>query len=108
MKELPNNLDSKRHRVAYRGKDKIYISVSFLDGKPVEVFSSFDEVHNNESFFMHSAWNGLTRLASLGLQSEDVGLDEVIKQLERSSISTKDACGVLLSVLKKYTDEKKS
>lgn len=102
MKTLPDTLDAARYRVAYRGDDKVYMGVSTLNGEPVEIFCSFDAIATHETTYMHAAWNIITRLTSICLQSEDVTLEDIIKQCERSSMKEHDAPGVLMEVLKKY------
>lgn len=102
MKELPDELDATRYRVKYRGNDSVYMGVTLLNEEPVEIFCSFDTVATYETTYMHAAWNVITRLTSMCLQSDDISLEDILKQCERSSLKKGDAPDVLMEVLNKY------
>lgn len=110
--ELPEVLDGKRYRTVDREFNKWYLSVSEVDGKPVEVFAStaFDRDHELQSRI--SNLTTITRLISLILRhifmGEKVTLDKCLKQIQRSSRQQNDLPDMLYRVLGTYTDDKES
>lgn len=104
--ELPEVLDGKRYRAIDRERNKWYLSVSELDGQPVEVFAStaFDRDHELQSRI--SNLTTITRLISLILRhifiGERLDLEKCLKQIKRSSRQKDDLPDMLYSVLSQY------
>ncbi|WP_028579865.1 TSCPD domain-containing protein [Desulfogranum japonicum] len=105
--ELPEVLDGKRYRTIDREFNKWYLSVSEIDGRPVEIFAStaFDRDHQLQSRI--SNLTTITRLISLILRhvmlGEPLTLEKCLKQLQRSSRQQNDLPDMLYGVLNKYS-----
>ena len=106
--ELPDVLDGKRYMAVDRELNKWYLSVSEVEGKPVEVFAStaFDRDHELQSRI--SNLTTITRLISLMLRhiflNETLTLEKCLKQIKRSSRQKNDLPDMLYGVLSSYTD----
>ncbi len=106
----PDVLDGKRYRTVDRENNKWYLSVSEVDGNPVEVFAStaFDRDDHLQSRI--SNLTTITRLTSLILRHIFIGemltLDKCLKQLQRSSRQPNDLPDMLHGVLDSYTCQK--
>ena len=106
--ELPEVLDGKRYRAVDRERNKWYLSVSEVDGRPVEVFAStaFDRDHELQSRI--SNLTTITRLISLILRhifiNEPLTLEKCLKQIKRSSRQKNDLPDMLYGVLNRYSD----
>lgn len=104
--ELPEVLDGKRYRTIDRDRNKWYLSVSEVNGKPVEVFAStaFDRDHELQSRI--SNLTTITRLISLILRhiflGEPLTFDKCLKQIQRSSRQKNDLPDMLYGVLSRY------
>lgn len=104
--ELPDVLDGKRYRTIDRDHNKWYLSISEVEGLPVEVFAStaFDRDHELQSRI--SNLTTITRLISLILRhvviGERITLEKCLKQLQRSSRQKNDLPDMLYNVLKSY------
>ncbi len=104
--ELPDVLDGKRYRTVDREHNKWYLSISELDGNPVEVFAStaFDRDHELQSRI--SNLTTITRLISLMLRhiflGEPLTLKKCLKQIKRSSRQRNDLPDMLYGVLSRY------
>ncbi len=104
--ELPDVLDGKRYRTIDREHNKWYLSVSELDGQPVEIFAStaFDRDHELQSRI--SNLTTITRLISLMLRhiflGEPLTLAKCLKQIKRSSRQKDDLPDMLYGVLSRY------
>ncbi len=104
--DLPEVLDGKRYRAIDRDKNKWYLSVSEVDGDPIEVFAStaFDRDHELQSRI--SNLTTITRLISFILRhiflSEQMTFDKCLKQIQRSSRQKNDLPDMLYGVLSKY------
>jgi hypothetical protein len=104
--ELPDVLDGKRYRAIDRDRNKWYLSVSEVNGKPVEVFAStaFDRDHELQSRI--SNLTTITRLISLILRhiflGEPLTFDKCLKQIQRSSRQKNDLPDMLYGVLSRY------
>ncbi len=104
--ELPDVLDGKRYRTIDRDRNKWYLSVSEVNGKPVEVFAStaFDRDHELQSRI--SNLTTITRLISLILRhiflGEPLTFDKCLKQIQRSSRQKNDLPDMLYGVLSRY------
>lgn len=109
-RELPDVLDGVRHRTTDRERNTWYVSISQLDGNPVEIFAStaFDRDHHLQSRI--SNLTTITRLISLILRHVFIGekltLEKTLIQLERSSRQPNDLPDMLGKILAKY--EKKT
>ncbi|MCI5221602.1 MAG: hypothetical protein D3924_02700 [Candidatus Electrothrix sp. AR4] len=106
--ELPEVLDGKRYRAIDRDQNKWYLSVSEVDGQPVEVFAStaFDRDHELQSRI--SNLTTITRLISLILRhiflNEVLTLKKCLKQIKRSSRNKNDLPDMLYRVLSRYPE----
>ncbi len=106
LQELPEVLDAVRYRTRDRELNTWYVSVSELDGNPVEIFAStaFDRDDHLQSRI--SNLTTITRLVSLILRNVFLGevltLEKTIKQLQRSSRQKNDLPDMLTDVLKSY------
>jgi hypothetical protein len=106
--ELPEVLDAVRFRTRDRELNTWYVSVSEMDGNPVEVFAStaFDRDQHLQSRI--SNLTTITRLISLILRHVFLGevltLEKTLKQLRRSSRQKSDLPDMLSTVLSKYRD----
>jgi hypothetical protein len=104
--DLPDVVDGKRYRTVDREQNKWYLSVSEVDGNPVEVFAStaFDRNHELQSRI--SNLTTITRLISLILRHiflyEPLTLDKCLKQIQRSSRQKNDLPDMLYGVLSRY------
>ncbi|MCI5209890.1 MAG: hypothetical protein D3910_14100 [Candidatus Electrothrix sp. ATG2] len=106
--ELPEVLNGKRYRAIDRDRNKWYLSVSEVDGQPVEVFAStaFDRDHELQSRI--SNLTTITRLISLILRhiflGEQLTLEKCLKQIQRSSRNKNDLPDMLYRVLSRYVE----
>ncbi len=111
LNDLPDVLDAVRFRTRDRELNTWYVSVSEMEGNPVEVFAStaFDRDHHLQSRI--SNLTTITRLISLILRNIFLGevltLEKTLKQLRRSSRQKNDLPDMLSSVLSKYQDRPK-
>ena len=104
--ELPDVLDARRYRTVDRDGNKWYLSVSELDGRPVEIFAStaFDRDHELQSRIANLTT--ITRLLSMVLRHLSLGepltYDKCVKQVQRSSRQKNDLPDMLANVLARY------
>jgi hypothetical protein len=109
--ELPDVVDGKRYRAIDRDQNKWYLSVSEVEGNPVEVFAStaFDRNHELQSRI--SNLTTITRLISLILRHiflhEPLTMDKCLKQIQRSSRQKNDLPDMLFGVLSRYEKDYK-
>lgn len=109
--ELPDVVDGTRYRTVDRDQNKWYLSVSEVDGDPVEVFAStaFDRNHELQSRI--SNLTTITRLISLILRHiflhEPLTMDKCLKQIHRSSRQKNDLPDMLFGVLSRYDKDYK-
>ncbi|MDK9709195.1 MAG: hypothetical protein OEL83_19300 [Desulforhopalus sp.] len=105
--ELPDVLDAVRYRTTDRERNTWYVSVSELDGNPVEIFAStaFDRDQHLQSRI--SNLTTITRLISLILRhvflGERLTLEKTLTQLYRSSRLPDDLPAMLGKVLANYS-----
>jgi len=103
---LPEVLDAVRFRTRDRDSNSWYVSISEIEGQPVEIFAStaFDRDHHLQSRI--SNLTTITRLISLILRHVFLGevltLEKTLKQLHRSSRQQNDLPDMLTRVLGKY------
>lgn len=108
--ELPDVLDAVRYRTTDRERNTWYVSVSELDGNPVEIFAStaFDRDQHLQSRI--SNLTTITRLISLILRhvflGERLTLEKTLTQLQRSSRLPDDLPAMLGKVLANYNERK--
>lgn len=108
--ELPDVLDAVRYRTADRERNTWYVSVSELDGNPVEIFAStaFDRDQHLQSRI--SNLTTITRLISLILRhiflGERLTLEKTLTQLQRSSRMPDDLPEMLGKILANYSRKK--
>lgn len=108
--ELPDVLDGVRHRTIDRERNTWYVSVSELEGNPVEIFAStaFDRDQHLQGRI--SNLTTITRLISLILRhifmGERLTLEKTLTQLERSSRQPNDLPDMLGKILAKYGEKK--
>ena len=108
-KDLPEVLDAVRYRTRDREHNTWYVSVSEMEGNPVEIFAStaFDRDDHLQSRI--SNLTTITRLVSLILRNvflgETLTLEKTIKQLKRSSRQKNDLPDMLTTVLHSYSAE---
>jgi len=104
--ELPEVLDGKRYRTIDRDRNKWYLSVSEVNGKPVEIFAStaFDRDHELQARIANLTT--ITRLISLILRhiflGEPLTFEKCLKQIQRSSRQKNDLPDMLYGVLSRY------
>lgn len=105
--ELPDVLDGKRYRTVDREDNKWYLSISEVDGNPVEVFASTAFDRDNELQSRISNLTTITRLISLMLRhiflGERLTLEKCLKQIKRSSRQRDDLPDMLYGVLSRYS-----
>lgn len=108
-KELPEVLDGVRYRTTDRERNTWYVSVSELEGNPVEIFAStaFDRDQHLQSRI--SNLTTITRLISLILRhvfmGERLTLEKTLTQLGRSSRLPNDLPDMLVKVLTNYCEK---
>jgi hypothetical protein len=106
FKELPEVLDAVRFRTRDREMNTWYVSVSEIEGQPVEIFAStaFDRDQHLQSRI--SNLTTITRLISMVLRhiflGEVLTLEKTLKQIHRSSRQKNDLPDMLAKVLSKY------
>lgn len=105
--ELPEVLDAVRYRTRDRDQNSWYVSISEMEGAPVEIFAStaFDRDQHLQSRI--SNLTTITRLISLILRHISLGekltLEKTLTQLHRSSRQRNDLPEMLVTVLQKYS-----
>ncbi len=112
--DLPEVLDAVRYRTRDRELNTWYVSISELEGNPVEIFASTAFDRDDQLQSRISNLTTITRLISLILRHVFLGevltLEKTIKQLHRSSRQKNDLPHMLTRVLQSYsrdTEEKK-
>ncbi|MCF8056573.1 MAG: hypothetical protein K9K37_08030 [Desulfocapsa sp.] len=109
LQDLPEVLDAVRFRTRDRELNTWYVSVSELDGNPVEIFASTAFDRDDQLQSRISNLTTITRLVSLILRNVFLGevltLEKTIKQLQRSSRQKNDLPDMLTSVLSGYEKE---
>lgn len=99
---LPDTLDAKRYRVKDQEQKSVYIIVCFdEDEKPMEVFAKFPFDNRVDLKDKSTMWTTTCRLVSLALRF-NVPMDEIIKQLDRSSGHMLDLPAQLSKLFKSF------
>lgn len=109
-KDLLEEEDARRYRIRWKGI-KIYVNVVHDEnGNPLELFAQLpqeagingDDVFKQELFLERlSYWHSICRLTSLALRY-GLPLEEIIKQLKKSSYNITHLSGILSRLLSKY------
>jgi len=101
-KKLPDMLSAKRYRLKDANENTIYLIVCFDDDEnPMEVFAKFPFDNRVDLKDKSTMWTTTCRLASLALRYQ-IPMDEVIKQLDRSSGHMLDLPAQLGKLLKSF------
>jgi len=99
---LPDTLDAKRYRVKDQHQKSVYIIVCFDENeKPMEVFAKFPFDNRVDLKDKSTMWTTTCRLVSLALRF-NVPMDEIIKQLDRSSGHMLDLPAQLSKLFKSF------
>jgi ribonucleoside-diphosphate reductase alpha chain len=97
--DLGDELEAKRYRIRDNSGGKVYFTVCTQDEDPVEVFAKLPEESSD------SYWNTICRLLSLSMRYM-IPLDDITKQLRKSSNSVSDTPSRLARILDKYKKHK--
>lgn len=100
--ELPDVLNAKRYRLKDANGNTIYIIVCFAENEtPMEVFAKFPFDNRVDLKDKSTMWTTTCRLVSLALRYQ-IPMEEVIKQLDRSSGHMLDLPAQLGKLLKSF------
>jgi len=101
-KTLPDILDAKRYKLKDQDQKSVYIIVCFDENeKPMEVFAKFPFDNRFDLKDKSTMWTTTCRLVSLALRF-NVPMDEIIKQLDRSSGHMLDLPAQLSKLFKSF------
>ena len=101
-RNLPDVLLAKRYRVKDQDQKSVYIIVCFDEKeKPMEVFAKFPFDNRVDLKDKSTMWTTTCRLVSLALRF-DVPMNEIIKQLDRSSGHMLDLPAQLSKLFKSF------
>ncbi|MGL1930222.1 MAG: adenosylcobalamin-dependent ribonucleoside-diphosphate reductase [Desulfotalea sp.] len=101
-RNLPDILDAKRYKVKDQEQKSVYIIVCFDENeKPMEVFAKFPFDNRVDLKDKSTMWTTTCRLVSLALRF-GVPMDEIIKQLDRSSGHMLDLPAQLSKLFKSF------
>ncbi len=101
-KKLPDVLSAKRYRLKDANGNTIYLIVCFDDNEnPMEVFAKFPFDNRVDLKDKSTMWTTTCRLVSLALRYQ-IPMDEIIKQLDRSSGHMLDLPAQLGKLLKSF------
>jgi ribonucleoside-diphosphate reductase alpha chain len=99
---LPDVLSAKRYRLKDINGETIYLIVCFDEGeKPMEVFAKFPFDNRVDLKDKSTMWTTTCRLVSLALRYQ-IPMEEIIKQLDRSSGHMLDLPAQLGKLLKSF------
>ena len=99
---LPDVLSAKRYRLKDVNQETIYLIVCFdEDENPMEVFAKFPFDNRVDLKDKSTMWTTTCRLVSLALRYQ-IPMDEIIKQLDRSSGHMLDLPAQLGKLLKSF------
>lgn len=103
--DLPDTLRARRYKLKLDDSENLYVIVCFSeDGKPMEVFVKFPYSGRNEYREKSTMYTTACRLISLALRYS-IPVEEVIKQLDKSSGSMFDLPAQLTKLLKTFLNE---
>ena len=101
-KMLPDVLSAKRYRLKDANQNTIYLIVCFDEAEnPMEVFAKFPFDNRVDLKDKSTMWTTTCRLVSLALRYQ-IPMDEIIKQLDRSSGHMLDLPAQLGKLLKSF------
>jgi len=101
-RNLPDTLDAKRYRLKDQDQKSVYIIVCFDEKEqPMEVFAKFPFDNRIDLKDKSTMWTTTCRLVSLALRFR-VPMDEIIKQLDRSSGHMHDLPAQLSKLFKSF------
>ncbi len=101
-RNLPDTLDAKRYRLKDQDQKSVYIIVCFdAAEQPMEVFAKFPFDNRIDLKDKSTMWTTTCRLVSLALRF-NVPMDEIIKQLDRSSGHMLDLPAQLSKLFKSF------
>lgn len=101
-RNLPDTLDAKRYRLKDQDQKSVYIIVCFdVNEQPMEVFAKFPFDNRIDLKDKSTMWTTTCRLVSLALRFH-VPMDEIIKQLDRSSGHMLDLPAQLSKLFKSF------
>ncbi|GAB4338738.1 MAG: vitamin B12-dependent ribonucleotide reductase [Desulfobulbaceae bacterium] len=101
-RKLPDVLSAKRYRLKDANQNTIYIIVCFdEDESPMEVFAKFPFDNRVDLKDKSTMWTTTCRLVSLALRYQ-IPIEEIIKQLDRSSGHMLDLPAQLGKLLKSF------
>jgi len=101
-KKLPDVLSAKRYRLKDANRNTIYLIVCFDDNEnPMEVFAKFPFDNRVDLKDKSTMWTTTCRLVSLALRYQ-IPMEEIIKQLDRSSGHMLDLPAQLGKLLKSF------
>ena len=101
-RKLPDMLNAKRYRLKDQDQKSVYIIVCFDEyEKPMEVFAKFPFDNRVDLKEKSTMWTTTCRLVSLALRF-NVPMEEIIKQLDRSSGHMLDLPAQLGKLLKSF------
>lgn len=101
-RNLPDTLDAKRYKVKDQQQKSVYIIVCFDENEqPMEVFAKFPFDNRVDLKDKSTMWTTTCRLVSLALRFS-VPMDEIIKQLDRSSGHMLDLPAQLSKLFKSF------
>lgn len=101
-KTLPDVLSAKRYRLKDANGNTIYLIVCFDDNEnPMEVFAKFPFDNRVDLKDKSTMWTTTCRLVSLALRYQ-IPMDEIIRQLDRSSGHMLDLPAQLGKLLKSF------
>ncbi len=101
-RNLPDTLDAKRYKVKDQEQKSVYIIVCFDEHEmPMEVFAKFPFDNRVDLKDKSTMWTTTCRLVSLALRF-GVPMDEIIKQLDRSSGHMLDLPAQLSKLFKSF------
>ncbi len=101
-RNLPDTLDAKRYRLKDQDQKSVYIIVCFdAAEQPMEVFAKFPFDNRIDLKEKSTMWTTTCRLVSLALRFH-VPMDEIIKQLDRSSGHMLDLPAQLSKLFKSF------
>lgn len=99
---LPDELSAKRYRLKDANQNTIYLIVCFDDNEnPMEVFAKFPFDNRVDLKDKSTMWTTTCRLVSLALRYQ-IPMEEIIKQLDRSSGHMLDLPAQLGKLLKSF------
>ena len=99
---LPDELSAKRYRLKDVNQETIYLIVCFDENEnPMEVFAKFPFDNRVDLKDKSTMWTTTCRLVSLALRYQ-IPMDEIIKQLDRSSGHMLDLPAQLGKLLKSF------